>query len=143
MVTAGCLAEVLEVREFVAAHNIPSSPELHYTVGVHPTRALEFGETEETRLAHTAKLLEQLQSRPPDGVAGVVCIGECGLDYDRLHFAPREAQLLGFEQHFILSEQTGLPLFLHSRNAAEDFAAMLLKHRHRFGAAVVHSFTGV
>ena len=119
-------------------------PELFYTVGVHPTRALEFGETEEARLAHTAKLLEQLQLDPPSGggTASAVCIGECGLDYDRLHFAPKEAQLLGFEQHFSLAEATGLPLFLHSRNCGEDFVAMLTKHRHRFGSGVVHSFTG-
>lgn len=51
-------------------------------------------------------------------------------------------QLKGFELQFRLAEATGLPLFLHMREAASDFTAMIRAHRSRFSDGVVHSFTG-
>lgn len=48
----------------------------------------------------------------------------------------------GFELQFRLAEATGLPLFLHMREAASDFTAMIRAHRSRFSHGVVHSFTG-
>lgn len=39
-------------------------------------------------------------------------------------------------------EQTGLPLFLHCRNAAKDLLNCLQSKRDSFSAGVVHSFDG-
>ena len=35
-----------------------------------------------------------------------------------------------------------MPLFMHERDASERFVAILARHRHRLGPAVVHCFTG-
>lgn len=69
--------------------------------------------------------------------------GEIGLDYDRLHYAPKETQVQYFRAQLDVAVELQLPLFLHSRAAAEDFEAILkerLAELPRRGC--VHSFTG-
>ena len=72
----------------------------------------------------------------------VVAIGEAGLDYhyDR---SPRQDQERGFRTHIRAARETGLPLVIHSRNAAED-TARILEEETGQGAfpAVLHCFTG-
>lgn len=68
-------------------------------------------------------------------------MGECGLDYFR-DFAPRPAQHKAFERQLQLAADNGKPLFLHQRDAHEDFLAIMRSFEGRLGAAVVHCFTG-
>ena len=70
----------------------------------------------------------------------VVAVGETGLDYFR-DFSPREAQLFSFEQHIALAIETGLPMFLHQRDAHQDFGPVLRAHRDQLNHVVVHCFT--
>ncbi|KAI3473379.1 hypothetical protein Pfo_030669 [Paulownia fortunei] len=112
---------------------------LFCTVGVHPTRCKEFddsGDPEE----HFKALLSLAKEGVEKGK--VVAIGECGLDYDRLHFCPPEIQKKYFEKQFELAYATKLPMFLHMRTAAEDFCNILEQNKHRFCSGVAHSFTG-
>lgn len=72
----------------------------------------------------------------------MVAIGECGLDYDLLHYSSKEDQNLVFPPHFELAEKFGLPMYFHSRNCEEDFLQIVRANRKRFSTGVVHCFTG-
>ncbi|MEI7026896.1 TatD family hydrolase [Paenibacillus sp. y28] len=102
---------------------------LYSTAGVHPHDAKHFH-------AGTARRLEELAGLPE-----VVAIGECGLDYNR-DFSPRSAQIACFTAQVELACRTGLPLFLHDREAHHDFMKVLREHKAQLPAAVVHCFTG-
>jgi TatD DNase family protein len=70
----------------------------------------------------------------------VVAVGECGLDYDRM-FSPKEAQRLAFEAQIQASVRLAKPLFLHCRDAFDDFHAMLREAANAGAHGVVHCFT--
>ena len=71
----------------------------------------------------------------------IVAVGECGLDYDRM-FSTRENQVRCFEHHIKIAEELGKPLFLHERDACDDFIARFKKHGDICKHSVVHCFTG-
>jgi len=70
-----------------------------------------------------------------------IAVGECGLDYARLHLSSKEAQLKYFPPQLHLATKYNLPLFLHSRDAHQDLTAILRAHPHPL-RGVVHSFDG-
>ncbi len=72
----------------------------------------------------------------------IVAVGECGLDYDRFHYSDKETQLKAFPIHFEWAEKYKLPMYLHSRNCADDFLKIVNANRDKFKNGVVHSFTG-
>jgi TatD DNase family protein len=100
---------------------------LFATAGVHPHHAAEL--TQE-RLAP----LEALAHAPE-----VVAVGECGLDYFR-DLSPRPLQRRAFEWQLELAARIGKPVFLHQRDAHEDFLPIL--RAHRVSRGVAHCFTG-
>lgn len=101
---------------------------LFATAGLHPHHASAFD-------AETEALFRELLGDP------LVCaVGETGLDYFR-DLSPRSAQLFAFEQHLALAIDCGKPLFLHQRDAHDDFLACLKSARDRVGPVVVHCFT--
>jgi TatD DNase family protein len=71
----------------------------------------------------------------------VVAIGECGLDYYR-DLAPRAAQRSAFALQLELAVRTAKPVFLHQRDAHEDFLAILREHATQLRGGVAHCFTG-
>ncbi|MEL6431460.1 MAG: TatD family hydrolase [Planctomycetota bacterium] len=113
-----------------AADLADTDPAAWSTAGVHPHHAKDLDGAGLERIA-------SLLGRPR-----VVAVGECGLDYNR-NYSPREDQLRAFEAQLDLAARSGLPLFLHQRDAHDDFLAMLQTFWARLpGGAVVHCFTG-
>ncbi|MCB1646319.1 MAG: TatD family hydrolase [Pseudomonadales bacterium] len=102
---------------------------LSATAGIHPHHAEE---TTDEVIALLRELSTQTEVR---------AIGETGLDYFR-DFSPRDVQMRSFRAHLALAVETGLPMFLHERDASEDFAAVLSEYRHNLSDVVVHCFTG-
>jgi TatD DNase family protein len=104
-------------------------PMLWSTAGIHPHHASSFGAgTRET-------LLELL------GNSRTVAVGECGLDYFR-DFSPRDRQRQAFIAQLELAVAVGKPVFLHQRDAHEDFSAILRDFEGKLAGGVAHCFTG-
>src|SRR5690606_9889314 len=70
-----------------------------------------------------------------------VAIGETGLDFNR-NLSPPDIQKAVFEQQLHIAADTGLPLFLHERDALEDQLELLKRYRDRISGGVAHCFTG-
>lgn len=125
VVTGASRAGSVRALELAQAH-----PGLLWaTAGIHPHHAVEC-------TAEAIAELRALQAAPE-----MVAAGECGLDYHR-DFSPRPAQRLAFERQLELASETGLPLFLHQRDAHGDFMAIMKEFEGKLGAVVVHCFTG-
>jgi TatD DNase family protein len=102
---------------------------LFATAGVHPHHATEL-------TSDALSVLEELARQPE-----VVAAGECGLDYFR-DFSPRPVQREAFHRQLELAARVNKPVFLHQRDAHEDFFAILKEHRQTLVGGVTHCFTG-
>ncbi len=102
---------------------------LHATVGVHPHLAKEW---DKNSVSHARKLAQGSK---------VKAIGECGLDYNR-DFSPREKQRYALEAQLELAAELQLPVFLHERDAHDDFIKLVGRYLPDIPRAVVHCFTG-
>ena len=102
---------------------------LYATAGVHPHHASEY-----TPALH--EKLRGLAARPE-----VVAVGECGLDYFR-NFSPHDAQRDAFSAQLALAAETGLPVFLHQRDAHDEFVEVLAPMLPQLNGGVAHCFTG-
>ena len=101
---------------------------LFATAGVHPHHASELTEASVSDLAQLAR------------AGQVVAVGECGLDYFRNH-SPPAAQQQAFHRQLELARRLNKPVFLHQRDAHEDFLAILREHGENW-RGVAHCFTG-
>lgn len=98
------------------------------TAGIHPHHATDL---DAAALDDLRRLLAQ-----PEVLAG----GECGLDYFR-DFSPRPVQRQAFEGQLALAIDARKPVFLHQRDAHEDFVAIVRGVRERIVGGVAHCFT--
>ena len=102
---------------------------LYSTAGVHPHHASDYTDESDS-------LIRSLIQKN-----AVVAVGECGLDYFR-NFSPREAQLAAFRRQLEIAKESGLPVFLHQRDAHDDFVELLEPVMPDLSRAVAHCFTG-
>ena len=99
------------------------------SAGIHPHHATETVEI------NYDQLLSQLQSITPHA------IGETGLDYFR-NISPPDIQKESFRMHIEIAKELNLPLYLHQRDAHNDFIRIIRENRKNFPKFVVHCFTG-
>ncbi len=112
------------VADFVAAHRM-----VYGTCGIHPHQA-------DRMSVEALHFIQEAQKKP-----GIVAVGECGLDYDRM-FSSRENQVKCLEKHMEIALETGKPMFLHEREAFQDLSAMFRHTPDLCRRSVVHCFTG-
>ncbi len=125
MVITGASAEGSRLAaQLAAAH----PRQLFATAGMHPHHASDYA-------AETGSLFRELLQQPQ-----VVAVGEAGLDYFR-DLSPRDIQRQVFLAHIEIAIETGLPMFLHQREAHADFLSILKAHRQELSDIVVHCFT--
>jgi TatD DNase family protein len=115
--------------ESVVALARQHAPYCSATVGVHPHDAASLDNAGLDRL--------RALLREP----GVVAVGETGLDFNR-NYSPPAAQEKAFAAQIGLAGESGLPLFLHERDASARFIDMLKAERDEWKSGVLHCFTG-
>jgi TatD DNase family protein len=137
VITGSSLDDSLMAAGFAERYNRENAAggRVYTTAGVHPHNARHWKD-------ETAGVLRELFARRWTAAAG-----ECGLDYNRNFSSPQD-QRRCFEAQLRLAGECHMPLFLHERDAFEDFASMIGSFRRRESECrggenmVVHCFTG-
>ena len=115
-------------------------PGVRFSVGIHPHQAGAFAgpiEAPETA-AQIAEAMKMVGRALDDH--GACAIGEIGLDY-HYDFAPRGAQQAIFSAQVRLAAERGLPVVIHTREAAAD-TFRILRDDGPGVRGVFHCFTG-
>jgi len=99
------------------------------TVGLHPHHASDYSSDLGSELRDLA------------GHKNVVAVGECGLDFNR-NFSSRKEQIQAFEAQLDLAIELQKPMFLHQRDAHQDFISIIKSCRNELKQLVAHCFTG-
>ena len=166
---AGTIKESEELMELICNldSNDGSSDKLQVfgTVGVHPTRCGEVfadkidsstaddKDTTTTWIPKTESQLNEIKQQliklatKGKETGNVVAIGECGLDYARLQFCPKDIQKLGLRTQLEVAATTNLPLYLHNRESGDDLYEILSEYKDMLSTngnegirGIVHSF---
>lgn len=124
IVTGSCLDSSRQALAMARQH----PGRLYATAGLHPHHAAEYGPAHRQLFTEHGQLDE------------VVALGECGLDYFR-DLSPREQQRRAFADQLRIAIEAKKPVFLHQREAHEDFLPMLREMREELVDCVVHCFT--
>jgi TatD DNase family protein len=106
-----------------------SFSDVYATVGMHPHDAKDVG-------ADELQVLRELTTHPK-----VIAVGETGLDYYYEH-SPRDLQRRVFGQFIHMARNTGLPIVVHERDAAQEAAELLRTEGAGKLSGVIHCFTG-
>jgi TatD DNase family protein len=125
VITGADLSGSLQAARLAGQHPF----RLWSTAGVHPHYAQSYAAS---RREEWLALLQQPQ---------VVAVGECGLDYYR-DLSPRDSQRDAFHAQLALAVEMDKPVFLHQRDAHEDFSAVLRDFAGALKGGVAHCFTG-
>ncbi len=126
----GCIVDIgASVSSTKAAYALAQKYDFVYSaVGIHPCDTYDLIEDDILSLVEYAKDEK------------VVAIGEIGLDY---HYPDtnKELQKKWFVRQLDLAVETGLPVVIHSRDAAADTMEILKKYEGRISGGVIHCYS--
>jgi len=125
----------IEPRGFEWSRDFASRNRLNgifYTLGIHPSSRAEIKDLEYLT-AFTA------ESMWTDSAKLLLGIGECGLDYYRMH-QTKEMQIRSFEYQIEVAQQHKLPLIIHLREAMDEGLEIL--KRKNADRGIMHCFAG-
>eukprot|EP01084_Bolivina_argentea_P084821 153357_1 len=88
---------------------------LYYGIGIHPHNASKNGNN---KIDLENELMKFYKENSKENK--LVCIGECGLDYNRM-FSTKKDQCNVFRQHVRVALKLKLPLVCHEREGFDDF----------------------
>lgn len=124
-----CIGESPEIAVRARALASRHARFVWHTAGVHPHDAASFD------------ALRDVEALRDEATQGAVALGECGLDYQYEH-SPRDQQRRAFAAQLALAKELGLPVVVHSREAADDTAAMVREAGDAGVTGIMHCFTG-
>lgn len=111
------------VPEMVKRHDF-----LYGTAGVHPNETGPMTEADLKKIEELCRLEK------------IVAVGEIGLDY-YWNEPARDVQKKWFVRQLELAERTGLPVVVHSRDAAKDTLDIMKEFQGRLFGGVIHCFS--
>ena len=103
-------------------------PFVYCALGIHPSDCAPL----------TDELLEEIRGKLSD--PRVVAVGEIGLDY-YWDTPDRAIQKHWFEEQLEMARRAGLPVVIHSRDAAQDTMQLMRDHRAEEIGGVVHCYS--
>ncbi|MBW6472729.1 MAG: TatD family hydrolase [Anaerolineaceae bacterium] len=127
----------IDLESSLEAIKIAEKFEIVYAaIGYHPNHVNSWNE-------NSFSILQDLSQHPK-----VKAIGEIGLDFYRDH-SPKSIQLHAFTEQLKLSESTGLPVIIHSRDAFTEIFDILIKWQQTRNSTepdrylgILHAFEG-
>jgi TatD DNase family protein len=124
-----CIGESPEMARRARAVAAQHPGFIVHTAGVHPHDAASFDP------------VRDLAALREEAAHGAVALGECGLDYHYDH-SPRDQQRRAFAAQLALASELRLPVVVHSREAADDTAAMVQEAGEAGVVGIMHCFAG-
>ncbi|MHB8837481.1 MAG: TatD family hydrolase [Gemmatimonadaceae bacterium] len=124
-----CIGESPEMAVRARAVAARHAGYVFHSAGVHPHDAATFD------------AVRDIAALRDEAAHGAVALGECGLDYHYDH-SPRDQQRRAFAAQLALASELRLPVVVHSREAADDTAAMVREAGAAGVVGVMHCFAG-
>jgi TatD DNase family protein len=138
MLTGMSLADVSHNESIVKQR----PAQCYLTIGVHPYHASEL---DAGGKAYLDELEQKVKNALAQDTPHIAAFGELGLDYDKEEHASKDVQKKAFtaQLDLFVKNQWDLPLFLHCRNAFDDFVEMITPYMEKLPrGGLVHSFVG-
>jgi TatD DNase family protein len=130
--TVLCILEAEDAAEVARAEAVRAAwPDVRFATGIHPHHA--------GKIASVAAGVDIVRTAVAS--TGACAIGEIGLDY-HYDFSPRDVQQEMFRAQIALARELGLPVIIHTREAAADTFRILREEGGAAVSGVFHCFTG-